>query len=189
MGACFWEADLSRETEMRMRTWTLHCSECAQHLSHRTHRPYFPPMVPVQKGARLPMWWQDFRIFVVQGPVPESLSQITSDILRWCASTSGTNRQTCNLYRLPRWLSGKESACQCRRCCFDPWVGKIPWRRKWQPTPVFLLGESHRQRSLVGNGPWGQRQLDTTSNWARTHTVSTAAATNFSCKSEPLGEL
>ena len=37
---------------------------------------------------------------------------------------------------------------------FDPWVGKILWRREWQPTPVFLLGESHGQRSLVGNSPW-----------------------------------
>ena len=43
---------------------------------------------------------------------------------------------------LPRWLCGKESTCQCRRCGFDPWIGKIPWRRKWQPTPVFLPGES-----------------------------------------------
>jgi len=43
---------------------------------------------------------------------------------------------------LPRWLSGKEFACQCkeiRRCRFDPWVGKIPWRRAWHPTPVFLV--------------------------------------------------
>ena len=48
----------------------------------------------------------------------------------------------------PLRLSGKESACQCRRCGFDPWVGKIPWRMKWQPTPVFLPGESHGQRSL-----------------------------------------
>ena len=39
---------------------------------------------------------------------------------------------------LPRWLSSEESACQSRRQVFDPWVGKIPWRRKWQPTPVFL---------------------------------------------------
>jgi len=37
---------------------------------------------------------------------------------------------------------------------FDPWVGKIPWRRKWQPTPVFLLGELHGQRSLAGYSPW-----------------------------------
>ena len=54
----------------------------------------------------------------------------------------------------PKWFSGKESACQCRRCkrcMFDPWVGKkIPWRRKWQPTPVFLPGESQGQKSLVG---------------------------------------
>ena len=47
------------------------------------------------------------------------------------------------------WLSGKESACQCGKCEFDPWVRKIPWRRKWQPTPVFLPGKSHRQRGLV----------------------------------------
>ena len=44
---------------------------------------------------------------------------------------------------LPWWLSGKESVCQCRRYGFDPWVGKIPWRRKWQPTPVFLLEIPH----------------------------------------------
>ena len=41
--------------------------------------------------------------------------------------------------RLPRWLSDKESTCQCRRCRFNPWVQKIPWRRKWQPNLVFLL--------------------------------------------------
>ena len=51
----------------------------------------------------------------------------------------------------PWWLSGKESACQCNRCGFDPWVRKVPWRRKWQPTPVFLPGKSHGQRSLAGS--------------------------------------
>ena len=45
--------------------------------------------------------------------------------------------------------------CQCRRRGFDPWVGKIFWRRKRQPTPVLLPGESHRWRSLVGYSPWG----------------------------------
>ena len=51
---------------------------------------------------------------------------------------------------LPRWRSGKESACQCRRCKrrrFNPWVGKITWRRKWQPSSIFLPGESHGQRT------------------------------------------
>ena len=66
---------------------------------------------------------------------------------------------------LPRWLSSKESTCQCRRCQnhrFDPWVRKIPWSRKWQPTPIFLPGESHGQRSLVGCSPWGGEESDTT---------------------------
>ena len=46
---------------------------------------------------------------------------------------------------------------QCRRPGFDPWLRKIPWRRKWQPTPVFLPGKSHEQRGLVGYSPWGRR--------------------------------
>ena len=50
-------------------------------------------------------------------------------------------------FPLPWWLSGKESTCQCRRGRFNPWVGKIPWRRKWQPTPAFLPGKSHEQRT------------------------------------------
>ena len=64
-----------------------------------------------------------------------------------------------------RWLSGKKSAYQCRRHRrrrFSPWVRKIPWRRKWQPTPAFLPGESHGQRSLVGYSPQGRRESDTT---------------------------
>ena len=58
--------------------------------------------------------------------------------------------KTTSIFGIPRWLNGKESTCQCRRCRFDPWVGKIPWRRAWQPTPVFLPGESHGQRNLAG---------------------------------------
>ena len=58
---------------------------------------------------------------------------------------------------LPRWLDGKESTCQCRRLGFDPWVRKIPWCRKWLPTPVFLPGKFHKQRSLVGYSPCGCR--------------------------------
>ena len=64
---------------------------------------------------------------------------------------------SCDLFKnqgLPRWRSGKESACQCkrsRRHGFDPWVRKIPCRWEWQPTPVFLPGKSHGQRSLAWN--------------------------------------
>ena len=60
---------------------------------------------------------------------------------------------------LPCWLSGKESSCQCRRRGFHPWIGKILWRSKWQPTPVFLPGKSHGQRSLAGYSPWGHKRV------------------------------
>ena len=65
----------------------------------------------------------------------------------------------------PGGTSEKEPACQCRRHKrhrFDPWVRKIPWRRKWKPTPVFLPGESHGPRSGVGCSPWGCKDLDMT---------------------------
>ena len=61
--------------------------------------------------------------------------------------------------------SAKESACQYRRrkrCGFDPSVGKILWSRKWQPTPVFLPGKFHGQKSLAGYSPWGHKESDTT---------------------------
>ena len=65
---------------------------------------------------------------------------------------------------LPWWLCGKKKkkkkpTCQCRRPGFDPWVRKIPWRRKWQPSPVFLSGKSHGQRILVGYSPWGLKRV------------------------------
>ena len=65
---------------------------------------------------------------------------------------------------LPRWCSCKESSCQCRRHAFDSWVGKIPWRRKWLPTLVFLPGKFHAQRSLVGYSSWVHKESDTTEN-------------------------
>ena len=61
---------------------------------------------------------------------------------------------------------------QCGRPRFDPWVGKIPWRRKWQPTPVFLPGEFHGQKSLVGYNPWGCKELDTTEGLSLTRFVT-----------------
>ena len=62
-----------------------------------------------------------------------------------------------NFGELPWWISSKRIILQCRRHEFDPWVRKIPWRRKWQPTPVFLPGKSHGQRGLRGSSPWGHR--------------------------------
>ena len=63
----------------------------------------------------------------------------------------------------PGGVNGEESTHQCRRHKrggYDPWVRRIPWRRAWQPTPVFLPGESHGQRSLVGCSPRGHKESD-----------------------------
>ena len=69
----------------------------------------------------------------------------------------------------PRWCGGKEPACQCRRFRrgrFNPWVKKISWSRKQQPTPVFLPTKFHGQRSLVGYSPWGCRVRN---DWVTEH--------------------
>ena len=58
------------------------------------------------------------------------------------------------------WLSRKESTCQCRRCRFDPWFEKISWRRKWQPTLVFLPAKTQGQRSMGAYSPWGCKDSD-----------------------------
>ena len=65
------------------------------------------------------------------------------------------------------------SCLQCRRPGFSSWIGKIPWKRAWQPTPVFLPGESHGQRNLAGYSPWGCKELDMTERLS-THTCLTS---------------
>ena len=59
-------------------------------------------------------------------------------------------------------MVNKSPVMQKTQIRFDPWVRKIPWRREWQPTPVFLPGESHGQRSLAGYSLWGRKESDTT---------------------------
>ena len=62
----------------------------------------------------------------------------------------------------------KESACNAGDP--NPWVGKIPWGREWQPSPVFLSGKFHGQRSLAGHNPWGRKEWDTTEQLTHTDT-------------------
>ena len=73
-------------------------------------------------------------------------------------------RPRSEVLRRPMWLSDN---LQCRKHRFDPWARKISWRRKWQPTPVFLPGKCHGERSLADYSPWGRRESDTTEH-ART---------------------
>ena len=94
----------------------------------------------------------------------------------------------------PGGASGKESACQCKRPKrqgFSPWVGKIPWRMAQQPTSRFLPGESHGQRSLMGYGSWGHKELDTTeaTQHARTDWTDASVQSQGSFVSKPLTSL
>ena len=133
--------------DVRLPAWEL------RSLSHRGKAfvgpgeiPSLGPSVAGTLGPvrhRLPPWWA-----LQARPLPSSfLHGWTSQA--WSASGGA---------------SVKEPACQCRRlkrCRFDSWVQKIPWRRKWQPTSVFLPEESHGQRSL-GYSPGGRKESDTT---------------------------
>ena len=77
-------------------------------------------------------------------------------------------------FGLPQGLSGERTCLKCRRLRrggLNPWVGKTPWRRKCQPTPEFLPGESQGQSSLVGYSPWGSQELDRTEQ-LNTHMVT-----------------
>ena len=67
-----------------------------------------------------------------------------------------------NLPAMQEAICSAGDPLQCRRLRFEPWVGKIPWRRAWQLTPVFLLGKFHGEKNLVGYSPWGRKELDTT---------------------------
>ena len=86
---------------------------------------------------------------------------------------SRVNGSTSAAWGSPGGTSGKQAVSQCKkRCGFSPWVGKIPWRRAWQPTPVLLPGESHEQRSLVGYSPWGCKESNVTEATGHTHSSS-----------------
>ena len=85
-------------------------------------------------------------------------------LILWCCPQHcwwifGYNRVQTQMYW---WLRWQRIWLQCRRPRFDPWIGKIPWRMEWLPTPVFLPGEFHEQRSLTGYSPWGYKEWDTT---------------------------
>ena len=87
---------------------------------------------------------------------------------KFCSNTIHINSNN-NNYIIPgifrktyKCLTGKESTCQSWRCEFDPWIRKITWRRKWQPTLVILPGKSHGQQSQVGYSPCGRKESDRT---------------------------
>ena len=108
-------------------------------------------------------------------PTRGAAPRLCNSLLSVSLSASRFFHQSCELFaRVTRFCFSQLShwgpkhlrllsvCLQCRRPGFDPWVGKIPWRRKWQSIPGLLPGKSHGQRSLVGYSPWGRKESDTT---------------------------
>ena len=82
-------------------------------------------------------------------------------IFNWKQSIRNVMTRVCweqVVSKFPGGARGKEPTSQCMRCAFNPWFGKIPWKRQWQPIPMFLPGESHGQRSLAGSSPWRHKE-------------------------------
>ena len=110
-------------------------------------------------GVSLPLWQRALG-WSFQGTEDEAVDPEKPFVLwvkAWlsCPHHGGINGPLVWCWRFSGGASGKDPACQCRRHNrrgFSPWVGKMPWSRKWQPSPVFLPGKFHRQRSLAGYG-------------------------------------
>ena len=79
-----------------------------------------------------------------------------------CASSSPAFHMMYSVLGFPGGSDGRPG--------FDPWVGKIPWRKEWQPTPVFFPRKFHGQRNLAGYSPWGHKESETTEGLSHTHT-------------------
>ena len=106
---------------------------------------------------------------------PGGLSSMGSQRVRhdWSDLAAAAHAKPTSLmdtWSFPWWLRRWSICLQCRKPRFSPWVGKIPWTRKWQPTPVFMPGEAHGQRSLVGCSPWGHKESDMTEWLTNTQT-------------------
>ena len=128
------------------------------------------------RGCRVGRTWQWLGMGEMMDPVwinSQVLSFCLKKLNRWCCHSlwvngegeglrrKKKNQELCFTYHsvlFPDGSNCKESACNEG----DPWVGKIPWRRQWQPSLVFLPGESHGQRRLTGYRSWGHKESDTT---------------------------
>ena len=107
-----------------------------------------------------PAWQADSLPFELQGSPCKGSRLSYREVL--CSRTHLFPLFVLEVLEFLWWLSQEKICLQCRRTGFDSWVGKISWRREWLPTPVFLPGEFHGQRSLAGYSPWGHKESDTT---------------------------
>ena len=116
--------------------------------------PYLLCLLHWQKGSQNHVGIPIFKWFINKYSTLVNILTIFAEIFR---------RKYTDVW-IPKCYSGKEFTCQCKRGKrhrFDPWVEKIPWKRKWHPTPIFLPGKFHGWRNLVGYSPWGRKESDT----------------------------
>ena len=128
-----------------------------------------------KQGNNIQPWHTPFPIWnqsVVSSPILTLASwpayRLLGRLVRWSGSLFKNFPQFAIIHTVPYSSVSKESACKAGDLGlipgFDSWVGKIPWRRKWQSTPVSLPGKSHGQRSLAGYSPWGGKSQTRLSN-------------------------
>ena len=128
-------------------------------------------MVWVNSGS----WWWTGRPGVLQFMGSQGVGHDWTTKLNWTELPNGGASLVTQMVK---------TAYQCRRRGFDPWLGKIPCRRKWQPTLVFLPGKSHGQRSLVGYSPWGLKESDTTEWLNGNSSLTDAPPFNLRCQTK-----
>ena len=138
--------------------------------SHRAQRTFQSPVL--RDPTKLQPGFYPFCAVSHRWPQPSTLH------------VSSRKHNATKLRGFPSGAGGEEPACQCRRHKrhgFYPWIRKIPWRRKWHPTPVFFPGESHGQRSLAGYSPWS---LAGYSPWGRKESDMTEQLSMHTCQIE-----
>ena len=153
-----------------METHNLDILKIHQFFSHTSFKLYSWTHMPHTFPTKwhLPFYWGSGISMRNSFSWSVSMWKVKAKINIHCISCFSKNRELVRNFIHPsssqkrsqtlilRGSSGKESTCQCRRPKrhgFDSWVGMIPWRRAWQPTPVFLPGQSHEQRGVVGYSP------------------------------------
>ena len=121
---------------------------------------YKPPLFCSLQDTTIVLIFKDMTFlhsFTVLSPKYISLGTIvwfcSVSFAFWCTRAKSLQSYLTLCNTMDCSLPGSSVLCRRKRHRFDPWVGRIPWRRAWQPTPVFLPGESHGQKNLVGYGP------------------------------------
>ena len=127
----------------------------ASTVSKRYRKPWFPEKELRRKRTQLHRGHPSFLISLV-------LCAATKVVSFFLCFLFITFKDFEKFHPFPASSNGKESACNAGDLGLIPGVRKIPWRKTWQPTPVFLPGKSHGQRSLAGYSPWSGKELDTT---------------------------